>query len=168
MKYQVINEELKIASCHIADLTMKQTDSFLKLWGENASIGQLTLFYDKESGYVVLNQDNKNYEYYKDVATLFLTTDKLKLHELMENAPKGVLDTMEALSRVLDIRTATTEIERAQATKLMEFTNNAVIGEIVNRYRFNATEGIITAFSYGVMQGKRAERARRKAGAQHE
>ena len=65
MAYEVIDEDLRIASCRIADLTMEQVQSFLKLWSDDSSIGSLTIFYDKESDMVVLNADNKNYEGYQ-------------------------------------------------------------------------------------------------------
>ena len=44
MKYEMINEELRIASCRIADLTMEQVQSFLKLWSDDSSIGSRTMF----------------------------------------------------------------------------------------------------------------------------
>ena len=39
MNYQMINEELRIASCSIADLTLKQAQQFLKQWEEGAKLG---------------------------------------------------------------------------------------------------------------------------------
>ena len=33
------NEELQIASCSIADLTVKQAQQFTEQWGEGASLG---------------------------------------------------------------------------------------------------------------------------------
>ena len=59
--YKIIDEKLRLASCSISDLTMKQVKDFLSGWEEGASIRTLTLFYDEEKNLVVLNQDNKNY-----------------------------------------------------------------------------------------------------------
>ena len=47
MAYKVINEELQIASCRIADLTMEQVKTFLEIWDDDSSIGTLTMFYDQ-------------------------------------------------------------------------------------------------------------------------
>ena len=168
MKYQVINKKLKIAGCHLADLTMKDTDSFLKSWGEDASIGQLTLFYDEETRYIVLNQDNKDYEHYKEIAELFLSADSSKRYELIKDAPKVLVQTMRVLNRALGHRKAYLEIKRAQKIQCMQFADDDVMKELYDKYSFDAYNGIITAFNYGVMQGKRIERARRKAGVQHE
>lgn len=41
MNYEMVNEELQIASVRLADLTMKQVESFLKNWEPGASIGEL-------------------------------------------------------------------------------------------------------------------------------
>ena len=52
MSYEVINEELKIAKCSIADLTIGQVHNFLESWGDDSKIGTLTMFYDREKNYL--------------------------------------------------------------------------------------------------------------------
>ena len=46
--YEVINEELGIKACGLADLTAEQVSHFLGLWEEGATIGTLTAFVDNE------------------------------------------------------------------------------------------------------------------------
>lgn len=89
MKFEVINEELKIAACRIADLTMEQVHSFLRQWEDGASIGTLTLFYDKESSYVVLNQDNKDYKMYLDIAEAYLGASVERREAVEQEVPGG-------------------------------------------------------------------------------
>ena len=75
MKYQMVNEELQIASCSIADLTVKQAQQFTEQWGEGASLGTLTLFYEPDSGLLVLNRDNPHYENYRGIAEGYLSSN---------------------------------------------------------------------------------------------
>ena len=49
MKYKLVNKELRIFSCSVSDLTMQQVASFLDQWEHGAKIGELTLFYEKET-----------------------------------------------------------------------------------------------------------------------
>lgn len=47
MKYEMINEELRIARCSLADLTLEQVKHFLGQWEPGSNIGNLILFYEK-------------------------------------------------------------------------------------------------------------------------
>lgn len=40
MKYEMINEELRIASCSLADLTLEQVKHFLGQWEPGSNIRQ--------------------------------------------------------------------------------------------------------------------------------
>ena len=40
--YEVVNDELRIKACGLADLTAEQVSDFLKLWEDGAKIGTLT------------------------------------------------------------------------------------------------------------------------------
>lgn len=42
--YEVINEELGIKACKLADLTADQVNRFLGLWEDGVRIGTLTVF----------------------------------------------------------------------------------------------------------------------------
>lgn len=162
MKYQMINEELQIASCSIADLTVEQAKNFLKQCEPGASIGTLTLFYDEESGLVVLNRDNKYYDYYKKFAETYLaipdeeTRKRLagKLSELLCNEKK-------VLENCITLRTVGHEVDRALKNHIPEGIHYMVLREIYRRYD-NSAVVATTAFRYGVMVGKRIERAKRK------
>lgn len=114
MKYQMVNEELQIASCSIADLTMEQVQHFLKQWHPGDSIGTLTLFFENETGLLVLNRDNKNYETYKDIAEAYLKASKEEQEEIIEKAPKGLEETFMVLSNCIKRRTIGETCERAE------------------------------------------------------
>ena len=89
MSYEVINEELKIAKCSIADLTMGQVHNFLKSWRDDSKIGTLTMFYDREKELLVLNEDNDMYETCLMTATAYLSGVYERRKELLKNAPEG-------------------------------------------------------------------------------
>lgn len=86
MKYEMINEELRIASCSLADLTLEQVKHFLGQWEPGSNIGNLILFYEKEDDVIVLNSSNKKYQVWLDIVEAYLIAtgeDKEKLQEMM-------------------------------------------------------------------------------------
>lgn len=160
MKFEVVKEELKIATCGLADLTMEQVQGFLKQWEEGASIGMLTLFFDRESGYVVLNRDNKDYKMYLDIADGYLgaSDEGRKMQE--EKAPEGMKETIRVLKNSLIWRKVDKDIYQAKKN-YVDKSDRITIREIINRSSDEAG-AVCIAFRYGVICGKRAERARRK------
>lgn len=160
MKFEVVNEELKIAACGLADLTMEQVQSFLKQWEEGSSIGTLTLFYDRESGYVVLNRDNKDYKMYLDIADAYLGASGEGRKRIEENTPEGMQQTILVLKNSLIWRKVDRDIYQSKKN-LIEDADRTVISEIAKQSDDRAVSAYI-AFRYGVICGKRAERARRK------
>lgn len=161
MKFEVINEELKIAACRIADLTMEQVHSFLRQWEDGASIGTLTLFYDKESSYVVLNQDNKDYKMYLDIAEAYLGASVERREAVEQEVPGGGMrQTILVLKNSLTWRKTDRDIYQAKKNYIND-SDRITIDEIINRSGDRAGAACI-AFRYGMMCGKRVERARRK------
>lgn len=73
MSYKMINEELKIASCRLSDLTLKETELILKQWGAGTELGTLTMFFNSEDDVLVLNADDEMYESYLQIAESYLT-----------------------------------------------------------------------------------------------
>lgn len=158
MKYEMINEELRIASCRIADLTMEQVQSFLKLWSDDSSIGSLTMFYDKESDMVVLNADNENYEDSLRIATAYLGAGYKRKKELREKAPDNMRDSIDFLERCCRKR----EFDKRTFQACKNVTGNAqkkYINYIFSRY--DPYAAVCIAYRAGIIYGKRLERARR-------
>ena len=165
MKYEIINEELKIAACRISDLTLDLVQGFLYQWEDGASIGTLTLFFDKVSNMLVLNRDNKHYPFYLELAETYLRedTDRPKLRE---KAPEGLEETLDVLEACLRFRTIGHEIDLALKNKI-DSKDRTVVEGIANCSDGRHVASAI-AFRYGVMCGKREERARRKKALGHE
>lgn len=160
MKFEIVNEELKIAACRLADLTMEQVSGFLKQWDDDSSIGTLTLFYDRESGYVVLNRDNKDYKIFLDIAEGYLGASDEARKRIEEETPEGVCQTILVLKNSLIWRRIDRALYQSKHNSI-EKPERIVVNEIIKQSDDRAVSAYI-AFRYGVICGKRAERAKRK------
>lgn len=159
MAYEVIDEDLRIASCRIADLTMEQVQSFLKLWSDDSSIGSLTMFYDKESDMVVLNADNKNYEDYLQIATAYLGAEYERRKELKEKAPDSMRESMVLLEECYQQRVFGKRTFQA-CKNIIGGTQRKYINYIFNKY--DPYTAACIAYRAGIINGKRLERAKKK------
>lgn len=162
MKFEIINEELKIASCRLSDLTMEQVYGFLKQWEEGAKIGTLTLFYDNNSGYVVLNRDNTNYSLYLDIVNNYLGASEEVRKMLEEKAPEKQRETLAVLRGVVMRRNTEKDISISRKNCINEL-DRRTLNEIIKQSKDELVSAY-TAFRYGVICGKRTERARRRGG----
>lgn len=104
MIYKMENEELQIASCSIAGLTVKQAQRFAERLGNGASLGTIILFQEKESGLLVLNRDNKHFEKYKDIAEGYLSIGEEQRKELRSKAPESMKETLQVLEACICCR----------------------------------------------------------------
>lgn len=159
MSYEVINEELKIAKCSIAGLTMEQVEGFLKLWNDDSAIGTLTMFYDRKSEMLVLNADNKMYEDYLQIATAYLGGDYEKRKELWRNAPDGIGESMKLLRKTYKYRIFDRRTFQARNNSL-EPAQREYIESLIDERGPHVAAYI--AFKAGIISGKRAERKKRK------
>lgn len=161
MAYEVIDEDLRIASCRIADLTMEQVQSFLKLWSDDSSIGSLTMFYDKESDMVVLNADNKNYEDYLQITTAYLGAEYERRKELKEKAPDSMRESMVLLEKCYQQRVFDKRTFQA-VNNMLSKTQRKYVTHLLNEK--DPVSAVYIAFRAGMISGKRIERARRAQG----
>lgn len=157
MAYKVINEELKIASCRIADLTMEQIEAFLRIWDDGSRIGTLTVFYDQNSEYIVLNEDNEDFSLYLDVVEGYLEANKEQRRKFRKEAPSSTLETLRVIDGFEKRRFINTWIDRA-CKNGMSNAEREMVENVPCR-------SIYAAFKLGVIRGKRIERARRKRAA---
>lgn len=155
---KIVNEELRIAAVNIADLEIDYAISFLEQWEKGAKLGSLTLYYDLKEDYVVLNRDNKNYNTYLEMAKVFLTGDP-ECIDKVKKAPPGLREVIGVFERCVNVRNTKTEIERAMQNDI-DNCYRPVLDEILKKD--DSALASCTAFRYGMMCGKREERARRK------
>ena len=162
MKYEMINEELRIARCSLADLTLGQVKHFLGQWEPGSNIGNLILFYEKEDDVIVLNSSNKKYQVWLDIVSAYLIAtgeDKEKLQEMMFKYSE---DAAKILDNCLNYRACKQDLFRAKQTAIPEKYSGMLwqiwkdTGE-----KSGAFIALHYAFAYGMMCGKRLERAKK-------
>lgn len=158
--YEVINEELKIAACNIGDLTLGMTQAILKNWPDGISIDELTLFTDNDSGYLVLNKEFEHYDLLLATAERFLVADAEEREEIEDKAPECFKASIAVMRKFRVEKIISREIFRASRVCICN-RDMRIVGEIVERESSKYTMAI-KAFCYGMLQGKRTERSRRK------
>lgn len=169
--YEVINEKLKLESCSIGDLTLSMVNGMLKSWNDGSSISTLTVFYISERDTVVINRDNVNYDTYRTFTEAYLECDehtRRKIRKRYENKDgSGISEIIGVLDRVIKHRKnlenlfllkyqPTVEDDNMLSISLMNEIMKATGDQHFSMYR---------AFQYGVMQGKRLERRKKRQSA---
>lgn len=167
MNYKLVNEELRIFSCSVSDLTMQQAASFLEQWERDAKIEQLTLFYEKETDSLVLNRDNKNYKEYLEIAEIYLELDDKKSEEFLECVSEGAKETIELLQRCKQRRKALQMLNilgHQYVSGCPGTEEYAVFKELKEKNKNENSLFFLLSdvFNYGFIKGKRAERAEKK------
>ena len=165
--YKIIDEKLGLASCSLSDLTMQQVTKFLGQWEDDAPIGSLTLFYDSEKDLVVLNRDNQDFDIYFGLAKAVLKADTQEGQELGEKVPSSCCETVQVLRNAAQARKINEEL-RINGEQRIDWQEGtylcAVFKAMMRKYGGwkNPLFLMSQAYSYGAIQGKREERARRK------
>ena len=157
--YEVINEELGIMACDLEDLTTAQVVNFLGSWEDNAKIGTLTMFLD-DSYNLVLNRNHKNYVMNLKVAQSYMAFDEEQRSAFREKYEERFPEEIHLMERILCQKKWKVEMRRAAKTCNLDQQEIFVIQNIFDKYSNLFGASII--FQYGVMQGKRLERAKRK------
>lgn len=160
MAYKLVDEELQIYSCSLADLTLEQTADIIRKWEKDARIGELTMFYDPITGNLVLNRDNEYYENWLEVVRCYMkATDKARENVLKENYNQKVKETLEVINECVKDRRIKQEIKRIYKHSIPNKYKD-VLEQLYEEE--SGCFGQSLAFIYGMMCGKREERARKK------
>ena len=166
--YEVINEELKLESCGIGDLTMDVVSGMLKQWDDGSSISTLTLFYLPKRDTVVLNRDHKRYETYREFAEAYLMCEERereKIRSKFKNDEKnGMREVIDVLDGALNHRKNGKELFVLKHQPMNgddDGLSISMLQEIANSTE-NHYISMYKAFQYGVMQGKRLERNKKR------
>jgi len=163
--YEIIDESLKLASCGINDLTFEQASSFLSQWEDGAKLGTLTLFFNPETGYLVLNKDHAQYEHNLKLAKAYLSASEEKIKKYRDKMDGRLSETMEVIDSFRGYKRIQDDLE------VIGHQNFDIFGDHITKNVLMSLEKkqiptcflMSQAYSYGVMNGKRMERARRKA-----
>ena len=171
MKYEIVNEKLNIKACTIGDLTFEQVRSFLEARNDGSSISTLTAFIDEEDEALVLNKDDKRYDLYLAMCEKYLsTTDEKRTNFREKSKDNPHFNTVCLLDKLIEMRRVGEIMKMLgnQKEKYADYPKHVFDG-IIKKYDFSDERfHMWKAYTYGIIQGKRAERARRKAGAVNE
>lgn len=159
MAYEVIDEDLKIEACEVGDLTLSQIESFLRLWGDGEKIETLTLF-SRQDGTIILNKNHPRYKVFKDFTLSYLQLEDSEREKL--DPPEGIKEAAAVIDRAIEQRRDTAVLDILQHSRIGGVPYNT-LQKIFKKYDCGSI-GLCQVFIYGVIEGKRAERARR---AQH-
>ncbi len=162
--YEIIDENLKLASCGIGDLTLEQASYFLSKWEKGANIGSLMAFTDPAAGYFVLNKDNANYEHNLEMAKTYLSSREEDLDEYRGVIRKESHEMVNILDKFRNYRRIMRDLDiiSHQSFAGIDYVVESVL-ETLEEKEMSQLFLMSQAYSYGVMNGKRMERARRKA-----
>ena len=165
MVYKMVNDTLRIATCGIEDLTMQQVESFLSQWEEGARIGTLTLFYDNEDDLVVVNRDKERNDVYLALAERYLGADDNERIEIKQKAPECMKMELLVLDNALKERSCRRELYILGENPIPDGENEIfpMLRAIMDKYGTRDLFWLmIVSFNYGVICGKRIERARKR------
>lgn len=163
--YEIIDENLKLASCGINDLTLEQASFFLSQWEDGAKLGTLTLFFNPETGYLVLNKDHTQYEFNLKLAKAYLSASEEQIKKYRDKMGGRLNETMEVIDSFRGYKRIQDDLE------VIEYQNFGILGDHITKSVLMSLEKrqiptcflMLQAYSYGLMNGKRMERAKRKA-----
>lgn len=169
MAYELLNDELRLWACGVCDLTVKQFGTIMEQWGDESSAGGISLFYDPVKRRVVLNKDNPNYDIYLTLCTEYLGADPKKKERIASRLRSSLL---QEETNVLDYAVNDMEayknlfiLNKQQglpASYELTYQMSMLIKQ--NYADQSIFLGLCKAFEYGVMQGKRIEREKKKVG----
>ena len=159
MAYEVIDEDLKVEACEVGDMPLSQIESFLRLWGDGEKIETLTVF-SRQDGTIVLNKNHPGYKAFKDFTLSYLQLEDSEREKL--DSPEGIIkEDIAVIDRVIEQRRAAAVLDILKHSRIDGVPYNT-LQKIFKKYDCGLI-GLCQIFAYGVIEGKRAERAKRKA-----
>lgn len=163
--YEIIDENLKLASCGINDLTLEQASSFLSQWEDGAKLGTLTLFFNPETGYLVLNKDHTQYEFNLELAKAYLSASGKELEKYRERFGGRLEETLRVMDNFREYSRIQSDLNMIEHQSLVVSSDHVTKSVLLSLEKKQIPTCFLMsqAYSYGVMNGKRMERAKRKA-----
>lgn len=160
MKYlNIISEKHRIATIKPEDLEYELAVNILKQWKSGIKLSELTLYHDLNEDYLVINKSSDLYEVLRDLAMKFFEADPAKRAEIMLEAPPKLKMSVRVLGNC---------IRQREQNEIIKQVRNNFIDEKYRPtldYMRSIDMSIYNTFVYGVMCGKREERAKKKRGA---
>jgi hypothetical protein len=168
---KVINEELRICSCSIKDVTSEESTKIIfECYYEGFNLADLRIYYHPKTDIITLIEDTELFEEYKKVTESYLklSPEDREGYKINNIALIKVLDT------VLEKRVIIAEKKLKQELfkPVKELLGNQYIPsddelgmiDMIYKNAYDYAMARVDLYNYAFIQGKRAERARRKKG----
>lgn len=173
MSYELINKDLNIWSCSISDLTIEEVNCFLSQWGKEDKISSLTIFHVPTDDKLVINRDTKAFNTYVKLTQNYLIFDDEERAAYKKALSEEEFEKVEARTTISEFISV---LDSAILSRKMKNLIN-VLGKQPCRldkikefkYLINNSDVkdiywvMVEIYSYGYIEGIRAERTRRKA-----
>lgn len=78
--YRVISEQYRIGSCLIEEIPESYIE---RLKEQNCRLDRLTMFYYRESDFLILNEQNELYEQYSNLVLTYMSLTKESRYEVL-------------------------------------------------------------------------------------
>lgn len=176
MSCKTINEELRIYSCNKEDVENEWMNIRTDTYHANYDINTLNIFYNPETDKLTLVEDTEYFESLKHITENYMTFSNEQRDEFHKvHIPKSMESFLNVLKATVDIREKRNSREKIQekVQQLRKITSHGnysydVFNEIAclyDSYDSGSKNSIalLAIYNYGVIQGKRAERAKKKS-----
>ena len=101
------------------------------------------------------------YDTYRELAEIYMGASSDRREEIWENCPVPQMkETIRVMENCLKFRRTEKELFRARKNYIACEPSYAILSEI--RKKYDLAGAVSVAFRYGIMQGKRMERAKKK------
>lgn len=162
---EFINETERIACARLRELTAGQAGIFCRKFSDSP-LSALTVLYDGKDDILILNRDHQMHEAVRNAVLAYMDLPEDEREELRhrEDMPDLYREIYEVIDGMILGRRTKREIfilQRQRGNILPESMKRAICSQCGHDGYF----AMCYAYQYGIIQGKRAERARRKRGA---
>lgn len=156
---KLIDKELNMWSCTPDELTYRQICILKQGLGEDSKLSDFESFFDDKTGQLIMNKEHKDFDFNVDVYSKYLKATALKKATYKDKHKDNAyyLDLFDYLDFL------NTKIEDY---KMLKILGRQPINWSVPRLwkKMNSTDpraDLMAIYNYGLIQGKRIERARR-------
>lgn len=161
---QLINEKLNMWSCTLGELEYRQIKILNLALGENSKLADFESFFDDKTGQIILNKEYCHYDWAVENYTTYLEAngdERTKMWEkhLDDDRLCDLMDYLDTIDRkrkdfeILSILPEQSSLYSAEATRMFHILKESTDLEKI----------VSNLYTYGIIQGKREERAKKKA-----
>lgn len=175
MSCKIINKDFNLFSCNKKDVENEWMDVRTYTYHADYDIETLMIFYNPQTDKLTLVEEAECFEELKVIAEEYLTLDCNQRNELhINHIPKSIVGFMNVLKATVDMREKRRRREETQERikslrKILEQQYglpcsevNIIFGLYDEHGPGSKSLGLIDIYNYGVIQGKRAERAKKQ------